>query len=122
MKNNKANEQKKKLVKLCLVISLIGILLLIILSQQIKPQKTDIINITKDYKDKTVSVYGNITSIANFSDFQILNIKDNTGEIKVILNSQNLINKTNNTLIIGKVKEYESELEIQADRITKIED
>jgi len=113
----------EKLLKITFIISLIGILFLIILSQQFSPNILDIKDIDESYLDKKVAIKGTIFDVSNYeeSNFQILTIRDSTGLIKVTSNSKTSIEKTKDTLIItGTVTKYNNELQITADEISKL--
>ena len=106
-------------LKTTLTISLFGILLLLFLSDTLSPKQTNIGNITSKFLDKKIIVHGQITNIRTFeeSNFQIISIKDKTGEINIILNKPlNLTNK-NNITILGTVQKYNQSLQIQANKI-----
>ena len=102
-------------LKICLVLSLFGILLLIFLSSHLIPPRDSIINLTEKELDNSVAIYGRISEMKKFeeSKFYILTITDKTGSITGTLNSKNLsINKTQEYLIIGKITKYENETQI----------
>ena len=108
----------KNVFKITLSISLMGILLLLIISNQ-QPKLTTINQITIKDLNKNIKIQGEITNIKNYqeSNFQILSIKDETGEIDITANQ--ILNLTNSQTIIvsGKVTEYENNLQIQASKI-----
>ncbi len=106
-------------LKTTLSISLIGIFLLLFLSEFFSPNLTNISNINNKLLNQKTQVQGQIFNIRTFEDsnFQIISIKDSTGKIDITLN--NLINITNNQniTVIGKITEYNQTLQIQADKI-----
>jgi len=119
-KKHRKNKFKPKLnLKTTLAISLIGILLLLFLSQTLTPKLTNIENINNKLLNQKIKVQGQISNIRTFEDsnFQIISIKDSTGNIDLILNNPINITKNQNITVIGKVTEYNQTLQIQADKI-----
>jgi len=111
-----------KTLKICLALSLFGILLLTFLSSHITPKQEVIENITEKQVGNYVSIKGSISNIRNFeeSEFYILTIEDPTGKITGTLNSKNLsINLTQEYLIMGKIAKYENETQINIEKITE---
>lgn len=110
---------QKTLLKISLIISITGILFLLLLSNLTEAKKLDIKEITNKIIDKKVEINGKITNIKNYDNMKIIKVKDKTGEINLILYTDNKLNLTINQTInvIGIVKRYKQELEIQADRI-----
>jgi RecJ-like exonuclease len=109
------------LFKTSLTFALLGILLLLIYSENITIEIKNISNITNKDMDKYVKVTGLVTRTTDTPGLFILNIKDKTSQIKVIIFKEEKINiKQDDFLIIeGKVTEYKGELEIQAEKIIK---
>ena len=110
---------KINLLQISLIISLIGILILLSISSILQPKQTNISKINIKQLNKNIQVSGEIIEIRTFedSDFQIITIKDSTGEIKIT--SDTILDLTNNQniIIIGKITEYQGELQIQANKI-----
>ncbi len=109
----------KKLLKISLSISLIGILFLLFLSNNLSPKQINIKDINNKLLNQKVKVQGQVFNIRTYEDsnFQIISIKDTTGKIDTTLN--NPINITNNQtiIVIGIIKEYNKTLQIQAEKI-----
>lgn len=114
----------EKLPKISLAISILGILALLIISNTLEPKTTSINKLTEKQINQKVKISGQLIKVYQDknkeSDFQILTIQDKTGEIKAILNSnQNFTKYKNQSLIvIGAIKEYKNELEIQVEKIS----
>lgn len=106
-------------LKTTLSISLIGILLLLFLSEILTPKPINIGDINNKLLNQKVNVQGQIFNIRTFedSDFQIISIKDNTGKIDVTLDNPINITNNKNITVIGTIKEYKQYLQIQADKI-----
>lgn len=109
--------QEKNLLRVAILCSIIGILILIIISKNIEPQKLNINQITKEHIGQPIQTEGTIFSIKTAEEFTILEIKDKTGKIKVMAFQNLTLTKNNKVLIEGTVKEYKDELEIEADKI-----
>jgi len=113
---------KISLIKISGAISLVGILFLLFLSNIIPPPIINIKDITEKELNNQIKIIGEVTSIKNFEryNFQIITLKDNSGEISAIIDYKNLPNlKTKDKIIlIGKVDLYNKEYQIQVDKIT----
>ena len=107
----------KNLTKITFAISLMGILLLLIISKNLESKLIDIENINNKLLNKNVKIQGNIINIKNYKDFQSISIKDSTGKITITLNKNLNLTKNQNIIITGKVKEYNQNLQIQTDKI-----
>jgi RecJ-like exonuclease len=96
------------------VISLIGILLLLAIINLIEPTLVE--QITKESIDKQIKIQGLANNIKvhenNFTTFYL-------DEIQIICNCPNIQNNQN-LEIIGRVSEFNNELQIEADKITTL--
>ncbi len=110
---------KTNLLKISLSISLMGILLLLFLSNFLEPKLTDIEQINNKLLNKKTQVQGTISDIKTYtnSSFQVISIKDSTGEIDITTNKILNLTKNQNITVIGTIKEYNQGLQIQADKI-----
>lgn len=111
----------KKMLKIPFALSLLGIIILLFLSQNLEPPEVKISEITEGNLNQRVKIAGGIASVKDFDDknFQILTIKDSEKSITAIANSKTglEINKSAQYIIIGKVQEYNSTLQINSDVI-----
>lgn len=109
---------KNLLLKLSVAISLIGILILLIISANLKPKEFRINEINTNQINEKIQINGQVISIKNYNPFDIITIQDQTGKIKVLTENKNKdIKKFDNLTIIGKVSEYNQELEIIPNKI-----
>jgi len=108
------------LLKTSLIVSIIGIIILLVLMNTVKPTQIKIINIKEQNLNQKVQVIGNIAQIKTYkeSNFQIITINDSTGKIDVTIDSPINITKNNTISVIGKITEYKNNLQIQAEEIT----
>lgn len=110
--------QNKSLLKISLTIGITGIFILLILANTKEPIKLKIKEINYIYLDKKIQTQGEITSIRSYkeSDFQITTIQDSTGKIDITSEITNI--KKNQTIkVIGTIKKYKDNLQIQSDKI-----
>jgi len=107
------------LLKITLSISLIGILLLLFLSNFLEPKLTNIEQINNKLLNTKTKIQGTISNIKNYenSSFQITSIKDETGEIDITTNKILNLTKNQNITVIGTINEYKQRLQMQADEI-----
>ena len=108
-------------LKTTLSISLLGIFLLLFLSNILEPKLINIDGINNQLLNQKIQVQGQIFNIRTFEDsnFQIISIKDKTGKIDITLDHIINITSNQNITVIGKVQEYKEFLQIQAEKIIK---
>jgi DNA/RNA endonuclease YhcR with UshA esterase domain len=108
----------RKLLVIALVWSLIGIFLLILAALFSEPEKVLISNLEENL-GKTVIVDGEITRATYRENVAFIDLKDETGEITVVLFKEPAYQVTTGDLIAvkGKVQTYQDELELVADEI-----
>ena len=109
-------------IKISLTISLIGIIILLILTNLIEPKLTKIKDITIKQLNKKVKIFGKIENIKNYEtktneNFQVLTISDETDYIETILNKDLNVKKDQKIIVIGRVMIYKDKLQIQAEKI-----
>lgn len=111
------------LLKFALVSAIIGTALLIFLSAKLEPRLISINEIDVRKIDNFVKIMGSVISVKDTQSLFIFDVEDESGKIKVIAykgkEAINL-NKGMRVEIIGKVKEYEGELEIEASSVKLI--
>lgn len=106
---------EKTLLKVALFCSLMGILILIIISERITIPTHTINTINKTLIDKEIKINGEITTIKETPGLLILTVQDSTGKITVIIFDKEItINKGDHVEIQGTVTEYKNILEIDA--------
>ena len=113
---------EKRLIKAAVIGTVASIFKLYIFSNQISSLSVNIGDIDKSFTGKTVNITGEITSISNSRGNIFINIKDETGEIKVVLWEDtiksindidiNKLDKGSKINIIGDVQIYKGEMEI----------
>jgi len=113
----------EKLKKILLLSSLVGILLLLFISQQITPRNQNISDINESQLEQRVKIIGNIIEVREYSNntFHILKIQDLTGSISVIFNTKPQalsINYSREYSVIGKLEKYNQTLQVAAEKIT----
>ena len=115
--------KNEKLFNLALICTLIGLLIIIFISDNIEINYSLIKDISKKDIDKQVKIKGIISSIIQKESLTLYNIEDSTGKIKVIVFNENFLDLQNNKTIevIGKVLLYQGILEINAEQIKTIE-
>ncbi len=111
---------KKQLLKICLILSIIGIFTLLSISEFSQPKHYQIIDINKKQIDTQIKIQGTITKTKDLPGLLILDVKDNTSKITVIAFKDFPIEQLKKDIpieVIGKVTEYKDILEIIADEI-----
>lgn len=112
--------KEKNLLKIALICSLIGVLILFIVSQNISVGKKTISKITIEDIDKKVKIEGYVENIVDTEKIVIINVVQ-PQNIDVILFKENNetidIKKDDFIEVIGKVEEYEGKLEVLGQRV-----
>jgi len=109
----------KKLFKISLIISLIGIYFLLFLINFLPIKEIKINKINDFLINKKIQINVEIMNIKDMGDFKIISVQDKTGEIKALCNCNKDIGlKINQSvIIIGKVQEYKNNLQISTEKI-----
>ena len=108
------------LFKIALISAILGTILLIFLSNTLEPKLIEIKDIDAQKINSFVKVSGNITNIKDVENMLIINITDKSGSIKVILYRGDEIislNKGMQIVVAGRIIEYKSQLEIEANSV-----
>ena len=108
------------LIKITLVISIIGIIILFFISDKLKPKEYQINFLSKENLEELVKIRGKITDLKETQGITILTIEDKSGPIKVTLFKNNQIIKPRKgqfVEVIGKFKTFRKEFEIEAKEI-----
>jgi len=112
--------QEKTLLKIALIVTLLGLLILYLISDNIEIKEKNIEKITLENKDEFVKLRGIVSKVIDTEKVTIMEITQ-PQEITVVLfkneNKTMPIQKGNEVEIFGKVDEYEGKLEIIADRL-----
>ncbi|MEK6932986.1 MAG: OB-fold nucleic acid binding domain-containing protein [Nanoarchaeota archaeon] len=112
--------KESNLLKISVITALVGILVLLFILDRIDLSNADIVNLTKEDIDKKVEIKGELISITETPGLYILNVKDFSGTITVIVfKEDDLELKKGDILEIeGQVTSYKDKLEIIAKKIT----
>jgi RecJ-like exonuclease len=110
---------EKSLLIISLIFSLLGVLIILFVSENIEIPTYKISEITKENLEDTVKVTGTLSLIKETKNVYLFNLKDETSEIMVIAFKKERIDFKDDqrVTIIGKVIEYQDQLEIQAEEI-----
>jgi len=110
---------EKTLLKISLATSLIGILILLMIMDKIDVSDSNIAAINKELVDKQVKIKGEITRITETPGLYILKVKDDTGDMDVIIFKEDEIEFEKGVLVEvdGQVAEYAGKLELIAKKV-----
>lgn len=112
--------QEKNLFKIALLCSLVGILIILLISESLEVPYIKVSEINKDLLDKQVKINGTITRINTYPGLTLLSIKDSTGEIKAITFENIEIEESVLVEVTGIIKEYKNSLEIEIKQLKLI--
>ena len=112
--------KEKTLLKIALITSLLGLLILYLISGNIEIKEKNIEKITIENKDEFVKLRGFVNKVIDTEKVTIMEIIQPQQMTVVLFKNENKtmpIQQGNEIEIFGKVDEYEGSLEIIADRL-----
>ena len=112
--------KEQTLLKIALITSLLGLLILYLISGNIEIKEKDIEKITIENKDEFVKLRGFVNKVIDTEKVTIMEIIQPQQMTVVLFKDKNEtmpIQQGNEIEIFGKVDEYEGSLEIIADRL-----
>ena len=112
--------EESLLIKISLIMSLVGIILLFLISNKIKVKEYPVNLLSKELLENHVTVTGIVTNLKESPKFLFLTIEDkNKDIIKVLLDNKKGIRlrKGLEIKVTGKLKVYQKEFEIEASEI-----
>ena len=110
--------EEKKLLRISLIISLIGIFFLLFLAKNLEPKQISIKDINNNLLNQKIKIHGTILEITDKETFKILSVADATGKIDILCECKNNQFHVNNTILVsGTVQDYKGNLQISADKI-----
>ena len=113
--------EEKRLLRISLIISLIGIFFLLFLAKNLEPKQINIKDINNNPLNQKVKIQGIILKIADKTTFKILSVADATGKIDILCECKNNQFQVNNTILVsGTLQDYKSNFQISADKIIKL--
>ena len=108
----------KLILNVSIIIFIISSLILLILINNIKPPLLKINDISDNKIYNSIKINAKVTLIKNYGNFMIIEVKDKTGKINVLVEEPEInISKNQELLITGKITEYKGKLEIKAEKI-----
>ena len=112
--------QESTLFKISLALSIIGILILLFLTEINSEELITIEEALNSSVDTKVKIRGEITSLAETPGILLLSLKENLSEIKAIAFKEEEINlnKKDYVEVTGIIKEYKNEKEIEVESIS----
>lgn len=110
---------EKSLYNLSLFCFLIGLFLILIVSEKMEIPEDNINNLNFSSEEQKVKIKGSVYNIKNTDNLIIFHLKDQTGNITIIaFNSGNLsINQNDIVEVEGKLILYKGKSEIEASKI-----
>lgn len=112
--------QTRLLLKISLITSLLGLILLFFLSENLEPKLISIEEIDERLFDEYVKISGEIVGVRKTTGLYILSIQDSTEKIDVIVFKQKekfSFEKGTHVEVIGKVGKFRGNLQIEANEI-----
>ena len=113
---------ENNLLKVALMCSIVGIFVIFIFADRLEPSLISISDVSDSFIDQSVKIRGKIDSIKDGSSILILNVKDDTGSIKVVMfDGEGFeLKKGEMVEVLGEVKEYRGGFEVEAKRVISV--
>jgi RecJ-like exonuclease len=116
--------KNKIILKVSLIVSLIGIFFIIFLANSLEPKIIKISDISEKNLDEYVKIQGQVRGITEISSenlesvVTLITITDEyESSMTIVLRKKSQIQKNQQLEVIGKVSEYENEIQIEASKI-----
>lgn len=112
--------KEKNLLKIALISSLVGVLILFIVSQNISVEEKTISKITMGDIDNQVKIKGFIEKVINTEKVMIINVVQPQNIDVILFKGENEsidVKKDDFIEVIGKVEEYQGRLEVIGQRV-----
>ncbi|MCX6815355.1 MAG: exodeoxyribonuclease VII large subunit [Candidatus Aenigmarchaeota archaeon] len=106
----------KQLAKLCLIITVIGIIFLFVVAN-LQIEEVSIGNISNKDVGKVVAITGSVEGFYSKTGNIFFTLNDNTGNISVVMFNSDLSLVGKSVAVTGKVSLYKSKIEVIADKI-----
>lgn len=116
-KNTKEVMNDEKILKLCIITTIVGLIGLMIVSGYVNPEKVTINKIDKSKIDNQVELEAQVVSIQETKGkTKIIGLSDQTGKINMVIFPSTTINtkleKQEKIKVICKVTQYNGQLEL----------
>lgn len=112
--------QEKTLLKISIISSIIGLIILYLISSFTTIENFEIKDLTLNDLDKTIKVQGLITRITPTDSITILEVAQHNKMPVIIFDTNISTNIGDEISVLGKVEEYNGKIELIADKIEKI--
>ncbi|TKJ17620.1 hypothetical protein CEE44_03755 [Candidatus Woesearchaeota archaeon B3_Woes] len=109
--------KEKTLLKIALIVSLIGILILLFISSKLEVNEKTISNIDETDIGSSLKIDGVITNIRKTNTITLIDIAQLEEMKVVVFNKEIELNKGDYVEITGKIEEYKGSTELIADKI-----
>lgn len=113
----KKNITESDILRICILLSIIGLGIIHISQSFIEPDSVDIGQIDKTWIGNSVSIEGNISSVSKFNETVFIEVLDDSGKITVVDFDGGNYSRDDRVKVTGYVEIYQNELEIIPDEI-----
>lgn len=113
--------EEKTLLRIAIVCTLVGTLLLLLLTDKPTATGYPIKDLNRSIIGSKVKVSGLVEDVNVIKGVMLLEINDETGSIAVAIFNDEDIYAGNYVEVIGNIKEYKGKLEVEAEEVTVIE-
>ena len=106
------------ILKISFVTCLLGIAIIVIISDKLELKESRINEINENMAEKNIKIKGYANPSRSNKIIQIIEVKDNTGQIEVIAYKGHIKVKKGDIIEVeGSVSKYENKLQVNADTV-----
>ncbi|HLC58806.1 MAG TPA: OB-fold nucleic acid binding domain-containing protein [Candidatus Nanoarchaeia archaeon] len=111
--------EDKLIIKLCVFTTILGLILLVIISNKLEAPTKEISQISKKDINKSAKITGFVKKIMIKTTVATITLEDKTGTIQVVMfKPENLKIKTGSLVEIeGKISLYEDQIQVYAEKV-----
>jgi RecJ-like exonuclease len=107
----------KSLLITSLVGSILGILLITLLANNLEPKLKSISDVDERNLEEIVKLQGKVVLVKEYETLTVFTLEDETGKIDSVFYEKIEIKKNQTVEVIGKIVEYKGKIEIEANKI-----
>ena len=106
-----------KLLRICLLVAVVGIVSLFFLSENLEAKEIEISLITPDYVGQTISISGTVSKVSLGDGMTFITLEDD-GELFPVVFFQEIddVSSGDKITVSGKVQEYKGRLQIVGEK------
>ena len=113
--------KRKNFARLCILLSLTGLVIMYLGSSYLAPERTSIEDINQERIGENVRILGNVTSSYSTESATFLTVEDSTGSISVVDFESGDYREGEKLEVIGGVEMHRGDIQVSASRINRLD-